>query len=294
MRRASILLVVASVLVLLPGSGAASAAVTGRLVYSDIFGGSGLYTSAPDGTGRAHVVDAPVYRPKWSPDGSTIAFIDSQRKKADRIDGVDADGANRRVLVSRTRLPAAWNRIGTYAWSPDGTQLAVCTSDATYAHSRSYVVDLNDSGVTLAAKRACVEDWSSTGLLLVRRGSSLVSMQPDGSGAQEVIHGGNPADAEWSPDGSKIVFMCGKFTHADICVIGANGSGQVNLTSSAHTDWSPTWSPGGTWLAWSRSANRGSGYGNLWRMRADGSHKTQITDTKKIDEYEPDWTVPVT
>ena len=289
MRRASILLVLASVLAVVPSHGS-SAAPAGRLVYSDIFGHSGLYTSAPDGSGRAHIVDAPVYRPRWSPDGAAIAFIDSQQKKADRIDGVDPDGSNRRVLVSRTRLPAAWNRIGTFAWSPDGTQLAVCGSDRTYAHSRTYLVDLNDSTVTLVAKRACVEDWSTTGPLLVQRASNLVVMQSDGTVVQRVIHGMNAHDAEFSPDATKVAFMCGDYTHADICVIGADGTGLVNLTSSRHTDWSPTWSPDGSWIVWARSGLHGNGYGNLWRMRADGGHKTQLTDTKNVDEYEPDWT----
>jgi Tol biopolymer transport system component len=67
-------------------------------------------------------------------------------------------------------------------------------------------------------------------------------------------------------------------------------SGLVNLTTSPHTDWSPTWSPDGAWIAWARFGLHGSSYGNLWRMRADGSHETQLTNTKRIDGYEPDWT----
>jgi Tol biopolymer transport system component len=295
MRRASILFVLASVVALVPVHDA-SAAPAGRLVYSDVFGRSGLYTSATDGSDRVHVVNGAVYRSKWSPDGATIGFIVSRPHKIDRIDGVDPDGSNRRVLISRSRLPAAWNRITGYAWSPDGTQLAVCSTDKSYVHPRTYLVDLNDAGVTLVARRTCVEDWSATGSLLVKRGSNLLVMQADGTVVQRVLHGMHAGDAEFSPDATEVAFMCRNLIHGDICVIGVDGTGLVNLTTSGHVEWSPSWSPDGRWIVWSRSKSLDAGedFGDLWRMRADGTRKTRLTRTKQIDEYEPDWIAPVT
>jgi TolB protein len=53
-------------------------------------------------------------------------------------------------------------------------------------------------------------------------------------------------------------------------------------------DWSPTWSPDGTRIAWARSRSL-FGFDDLFVMNADGSGVTRLTRTPKVDEYEPDW-----
>ncbi len=74
----------------------------------------------------------------------------------------------------------------------------------------------------------------------------------------------------------------------EIFVMGFDGSNPTNLTTSERYDWSPSWSPDGSRIVWSRS-RRIQDRGNLFVMDADGSHKTQLTSTPKLDEYEPDW-----
>lgn len=272
-------------------SAADAAPLAGRIVYSDIFGGSGLYSIAPDGTGRTHLVDDSVYRPQWHPDGSGVSFIVEvgPRGRSTRLDTVDADGSDRQVLLGRAQLPAGWKAISTYDWSPDGTQLVLCLVDDKFERPRLYVSTPDGSLMNLLLTNACSPDWSSQGRILALRGRKLLELDPDGGNLVTIQMETQTADPAWSPDGSKIAFMCGPYVHVDICVINADGSDLVNLTQSERIDWSPSWSPNGTRIVWAPSTNTKYQFGDLWRMRADGSGKTRLTRTPQIDEYEPDW-----
>lgn len=266
--------------------------LAGRIVYSDIFGGSGLYSIAPDGTGRTHLVDEFVYRPKWHPDGSGVSFIveiGPRRSRGSRLDIVDADGSNRRVMLGLANLPTGWKTIETYDWSPDGTQLVLCLVDDDFSRRRLYVSSPDGSAMDLVLTNACSADWSSQDRILALRGRKLLELDPDGGNLVTIETRMPISDPVWSPDGSRIVFMCGPYNHVDICVMNADGADLVNLTESARLDWSPSWSPDGSRLVWAPSTNTKYQFSDLWRMRADGSAKTRLTRTRRIEEYEPDW-----
>ena len=66
----------------------------------------------------------------------------------------------------------------------------------------------------------------------------------------------------------------------------ADGSNQVNLTNDPANDFSPTWSPDGTSIAFAR--NTGD-YADIYVMNADGSGQTDITSSPLEYEAYPDW-----
>jgi TolB protein len=287
-----VLLVVGMLSVLfVPVSSAEAKPLDGRIVYSDIIGGSGIYSIDPDGSDRAHLVTGGgLHGPKWLPDGSGISFIadvGSHRRRS-RLEAIDVDGSNRRVLIGRKDLPEGHRSIGSYSWSPDGTQLVLTLYSETF-EGAIFVSSADGSSITEILGNARSPEWSSLGRIVAVIGTGrLITFDPDGGNVVTIgIHGHDPA---WSPDGTRIAFMCRKWRHADVCIVNADGTGLVNLTNSPEVDWSPWWSPDGSRIAWSRSRTL-SGYGDLRRMRADGSATTRITATRRIDEYEPDWTV---
>jgi Tol biopolymer transport system component len=92
--------------------------------------------------------------------------------------------------------------------------------------------------------------------------------------------------ADWSPDGSRIVFDSARNGHNDIYVMQADGSGQTRLTIDAGDDSQGAWSPDGTRIAF--MSNRDGNY-DLWLMNADGSGLQQLAATSSAVSGQPAW-----
>jgi len=267
-------------------AGATAGVPTERIVYDDAFGDSGLYTALPDASGRTHLPDtAHALRPEWSPDGTGIAF----RARGGGIRWVDADGSNGHALVPQASLPDGWPNVGSFAWSPDSTQLVVGLVTKQYSHPRLYLVTVADSSLTPLLRGAGQPDWASNGRIVAVRHRGLATFDADGSNLVLLPNSGRDTQPAWSPDASQIAFMRTVNGAYDILVADADGSNRTNLTQSPQSDWSPTWSPDGSTIMWSRSKDFSS-FADLFTMLADGSNVTRLTHTDKIDEYEPDWT----
>ena len=127
--------------------------------------------------------------------------------------------------------------------------------------------------------------------------SRLFVIGADGRGLRKVTRGlarVGESDADWSPDGSRIVFDrtydCA--ASLDLCsaiwVVNADGSGEKRLTSanakSVVSAVAPTWSPDGRRIAYVLLNDRG---GHLWVMDADGSAQRRVT--RVGDAEEPAW-----
>ena len=70
-------------------------------------------------------------------------------------------------------------------------------------------------------------------------------MNADGSGVTNLTnHPASDGRPAWSPDGSRITFICNRNGNDEICVMNADGSGLTNLTNDPGDD-------GGLYIAWS-------------------------------------------
>ena len=82
-------------------------------------------------------------------------------------------------------------------------------------------------------------------------------------------------DPAWSPDGTKkIVFASDRNGDPDIYVMKADGTGpRTRLTNSPAEEYNPEWSPDGKRILFVRGSFSTDNPTEIYRMRADGSHK---------------------
>jgi hypothetical protein len=191
--------------------------------------------------------------PAWSPDGSQIAFV-SERDGDREVYVMDADGAN------PVRLTFAQGLDNGPDWAPDGSQIAFTSS------------------------RQCT--GSDPNVLYICE--QVYVMYADGSNQTQLTTStGSSGRAAWSPDGAQILFASNRGENWDIYVMNPDGSGVRNLTNTPDTfDWRAAWSPDGSQIVYELS--RGNEYSDIYRMNADGTQPTRLTDDP-LDDNSPIW-----
>lgn len=103
---------------------------------------------------------------------------------------------------------------------------------------------------------------------------TLVLAAPVSTGSQPAaVH--NDLFPAWSPDGTRLAFTSDRSGDPEIFVVGIDGTGLRQLTTTPGRDAHPSWSPDGTRIAFQSPRNEGQT--RLFLMDADGSGQQQIT-----------------
>ncbi|MGH2408276.1 MAG: hypothetical protein ACRDF7_09385 [Candidatus Limnocylindrales bacterium] len=159
-----------------------------------------------------HYVHGAGWLPRWSLDGSTIAF-----SAGVSIQLVPRDGSRDRILVDRV-VPC------TLEWSPDGRWLAYGVSDPACGSSTD----------------------TPPGAYVVDASSGIVRRVFTSSGGDQVFA------VDWSPDGQQLTLLVGAATchgngqgdgQGEIWIVGADGSAARRLVGAVDCGWgtSPDW-----------------------------------------------------
>ncbi|MBI4337501.1 MAG: S9 family peptidase [Chloroflexi bacterium] len=180
------------------------------------------------------------HSPRWSPDGTRLAFI------SDRS-GTPQVWATTRAGGEAQQVTAVEHGVSEFAWSPDSSRIAIIAkvmeeeprkgrSDARTITRLYYRT--NDDGYFDGKRRHLFVAPAEGGV-----SRQLTSGQWDDSGPT------------WSPDGKAIAFASGRDDKegysrvTDIWAVAAEGGSLRRLTAGNALLASPAWSPDGRWLA---------------------------------------------
>jgi Tol biopolymer transport system component len=222
-----------------------------------------IFTMNPDGSGIVKLTHSEDVSDaaEWSPDGSQIAFGSDRRNGAWRreIYVMDADGTNVRRVST---LPEKAELDTAPRFSPDGRRFV-------------FTRYINETAPVRSA------------LFTVR--------VVDGGGLKQLTPWGNGAgDADWSPDGTKIVFEASRdfSSHGEIFTIDADGHQLTNLTDNERSGGGssdPVWSADGTKILFlSEHYFSGESGIGLATMNPDGTDRHFISSNPE-EMHQPDW-----
>jgi dipeptidyl aminopeptidase/acylaminoacyl peptidase len=240
-----------------------------------------VYVMSADGSGVANLTTTPAdvaswfsqLNPKWSPDGTRIAY--------DGDDGlyvvnVDSSGP--------TRIASGQDAT----WSPDGTRIAFGGQGGIFA------VSPDGNGLVQLKSGPGFDEFpafSPDGSRIAYQHSqgderAIYIMNVDGSNPSRVadFQGDTMGRPVWSPDGSMLSFDLYLTDQTwDIYAVNSDGSGLAVLAGDPNTDeLAPVWSPDGTRIAFhasdvlARDTNN-TGTFDIYLMNPDGRDQIPLT-----------------
>jgi Tol biopolymer transport system component len=260
-----------------------------------------IYLMDLDGSNQVQLTTSLAYddEPKWSPDGSRIAFI-SARDGNFEIYTMNADGS------AQTRITNNILADGFPAWSHDGTRIAFIRGNLNNpATFEVFVMNANGTNETRLTNDGVVDgvpSWSPDGSKIVFMSGGTTVFDPnsfevyainaDGSNrtrlTNNTVADGQPS---YSPDGTKILFASGDALNPngiEIFVMNADGSSRTRLTSNSVTDGFPVWSFDGSNIVFAAGSVNDETSVELFVMNANGSNRARLTNNTNLDWF-PDW-----
>jgi hypothetical protein len=229
-----------------------------------------------------------VESPRWSPDGSRIAFAQATGREAPSTRVVHPDGSVE-VLAPRTMT-------GPLSWRPDGSGLVTAQLDVVERNrllSDLYSVSLDGTVRRLGRGERLLEPdvRAADGRIVAVRGggawNALVVLEEGGEprtlvAPAEDVHWASP---RWSPAGDRIA--AARMTTGGgygLVLLDTTGSVERELTADRALDLTPAWSPDGRFVLFSSDR---TGIPNLHAVDVQTGALLQVTSVV-TGAFQPD------
>ena len=183
--------------------------------------------------------------PRWSPDGSRLAFASNRDSKAKQLYVLPVEGGEPLQL---TELDEDATEV---VWSPDGTRIVFSARVRDPAYEEEDERKRRPRRFERLQYKLDDEGWIGD------RRRHLFVVPADGSSPPVQLTDGDFEDAapSWSPDGRRIAFVSARQDHwdteveQDIFVVDAEGGEPERLTGGDSRYEAPAWSPDGSAIA---------------------------------------------
>jgi len=188
--------------------------------------------------------------PRWSPDGTRLAFTSNRAGKASQLYVMPVAGGE------PCKLTSLKEDVTQVAWSPDGTRLCFVARVPDAAYEEEDDKKRSPRRLTRLQYKLDSVGWTAD------RPQHLFVVPADGSTEPMQLTDGDYEDhsPSWSPDGATIAFVSARHPDwdlemvDDVYLVAAGGGEPRRLTQGGGSVGSPSWSPDGSRLAVERYA----------------------------------------
>jgi Tol biopolymer transport system component len=222
--------------------------------------------------------------PRWSPDGHTIAAVQSfiQAGSPTSIFVVDVDSGKSRTIGATSGgfaiLSIAWNGAGDDLLYSQAESVSL--NGAAGRIVRQNLVSGGTETLFWSPYAGLIFDVAGPGTIVFGTGSPRQNVRETavrgGSAKSHWLTRGNSTDRQpaYSPDGEWVIFSSNQSGNLDIWAVSTKTGAARRLTNDPAEDWDPDFTADGKQIVW--SSNR-SGHFEVWIAGADGSGARQLT-----------------